>query len=141
MKAKHGEVIDVMDGTASAFGDLVQFVYKEEHFEKFTKVETCEDVKLVLDLAHLAHKYEIHSLVNYTNRLINQSIIIQRNNVISILQDIESYKLNLEREYYGIRTICYLFMENNNNLLAIFFKNDSLEHPEVTFVNNFVSLI
>ena len=124
-----------MDGTAETFRDVIKFIYTDEQFEKYAKVETSEEIKHLLNLAYFGHKYEIHSLTNYTNFVINHNLLIERSNVISIMQDIEEYKLNLESEYHLIKSMCYNFMDTN--MEALFYKNGSdllFCYPEVIII-------
>ena len=71
----------------------------------------------LLDLAYFGHKYQISSLSSYTSFVINNNLHIDNGNVISFLQDIEHYKLDLESEFYLIKTMCFSFLDNNMEVL------------------------
>ena len=132
LKAKDGERVDIVDGTAETVEDAVHFIYNEKHFEKHIKVNSSESLKDLLDLAYFGHKYEITSLTNYTHFVVCNNIVIDIGNVIDVLQDIQAYKQTLESEYFILQTMCYNFLDSN--LQSIYFKNGLNDAPEVFFL-------
>lgn len=129
LKVKSEEPIDIVDGNADTFRDVIRFIYTEEQFKKYGKLETSGLLINLLDLSYFGHKYEITSLTSYTSFVINNNLVIDKNNVIPILQDIEHYKLNLESEYFIIRSKCFSFLDSN--LDVIFNKTGSSDQLEI----------
>ena len=129
LKPKDDEPIDIVDGSVETFRDFIHFVYKEEPFDKYKKVDTAGKLTSLLDLAYFGHKYQVAVLSSYIMFVINNNLIIDGSNVVSILQDIEQYKLNLESEFHVIKTLCFNFMDNN---MDIVFKTSPLKY-EVRF--------
>eukprot|EP00092_Neocalanus_flemingeri_P008556 GFUD01009218.1.p1 GENE.GFUD01009218.1~~GFUD01009218.1.p1 ORF type:complete len:485 (+),score=120.45 GFUD01009218.1:33-1487(+) len=132
LRVKDGETVDIVDGTAEAFKDLIDFIYCEKSFKKYEQVNT-NTFKTMLDFCHFGHKYEIPSLVNFTSNVINSKLTINKENAVAILQDLEPYKLNLESEYHVISNKCFCFLDDKFE--DIFFSKDFLKPPEVNDAN------
>ena len=62
LKAKDDKNIEIIDGSSEIFSDLINFVYREEHFEKFSSVESTDVLKDILQLFYLGEKYQIGHL-------------------------------------------------------------------------------
>ena len=133
LRVNDGAPINIIDGTAEAFKDVIDFIYCEKSFHnplnKYAKVDTTNTFKHLLGFCYFGHKYEIPSLVNFASYVINNNLLININNVIGFLVEIESCKLNLESEYHVIRNKCFCFIDKNFE--ALFFPKGYSEPPEV----------
>ena len=58
LKAKDDKNIEIIDGSSEIFSDLINFVYREEHFEKFSSVESTDVLKDILQLFYFGGKYQ-----------------------------------------------------------------------------------
>ena len=106
------EEIEIKDGNAEIFRDLINFIYKEEHFEKFSNIINPEVLRDVLHLCYFAEKYQMADLLDYLHSVINHSININSNNVFLFLESIEEYNY-LHREYAIIKEKCFGFIDKN----------------------------
>ena len=115
------EEIEIKDGNAEIFRDLINFIYKEEHFEKFSNIINPEVLRDVLHLCYFAEKYQMADLLDYLHSVINHSININSNNVFLFLESIEEYNY-LHREYAIIKEKCFGFIDKN---VKVFFGQNS----------------
>ena len=119
LKVEKDETIKIVDAFYETFKDFVHFIYNEEPFEKFSKIESSETLKNVIELYYLGEKYQIDALKSYLHFVICNNISINSTNVIQFLQDIEEHS-QFQNLVAIIREICFDFLDSN---VKIFINN------------------
>ena len=112
LKVEEDEIIKIVDAVHDTFKDFLYFIYNEEPFEKFSTIETSEELKSVLELYYLAEKYQVKGLKAYLHLVICNNISINSTNVIQFLQEIEDHS-QFQNLVAIIRELCFGFLDNN----------------------------
>ena len=130
LRPQDGEEVEIKDGTFEIFKDFLTLIYTEEHLEKFSKVDSAESVKDLFDLFYLGEKYQTRTLTNYLYTVLARNITLNKENVVSILETIEEYKVSVERPYFILREHCFIFLDAN---MGIFFQKGMETGSKVRF--------
>ena len=113
LKAGDNETIKIVDAFYGTFKDFIHFIYNEEPFEKFKKIENCEKLRNVLELYYLGEKYQIDVLNGYLHFVICNNISINSTNVFQFLQDIEDSSPQFQKLYAIVKELCFDFLDSN----------------------------
>ena len=142
LKVEDNESIKIIDTFHDTFKDFVNFIYKEGPFEKFSTIESCEDLRNCLDLYYLGEKYQIDALKSYLHLVICNNISINSTNVIQFLQEIGEHS-QFTRLYAIIQELCFSFLDSN---IQMFLNKETAnvnihKNYGIIRINNFLRLM